>query len=65
MKKIFLSSATLLVAVVAIQLSCSKLTPGRTDYLAPLAPAKTDIDAGSWKACVINGANRICSGRSG
>jgi hypothetical protein len=55
MKKIFLSSATLLIAIVAIQLSCSKLTPGRTDYLAPLAPAKTDIDAGSWKTVLLTG----------
>ncbi|MES2374143.1 MAG: phosphatase PAP2 family protein [Bacteroidota bacterium] len=55
MKKIFLSSATLLIAIVAIQLSCSKLTPGRTDYLAPLAPAKTDIDAGNWKTVLLIG----------
>lgn len=55
MKKIFLSTLIIVVVIIAAQLSCSKVTPGRTDNLPALNPSKTDIDAGSWKTVFLTG----------
>lgn len=56
MKKIFLPSILIIaVAMITGQTSCNKTSLGRTDNIAPLAPAKTDIDAGNWKPVLITG----------
>lgn len=56
MKKIFLSLLLISTGIIAFQLSCSKSeVAGRTDNLPPLAPAKTDIDAGTWKPVLLTG----------
>ena len=39
--------------LVTTQMSCNKTVKGRTDNLAPLTPAKTDIDAGNWKPVLL------------
>lgn len=44
-----------IVTVGVIVLACSKSITGRTDDIAPLAPAKTDIDAGTWKTVLLTG----------
>lgn len=36
-----------------LPVSCSKSISGRTEDLQPLAPAKTDIDAGTWKPVLL------------
>jgi hypothetical protein len=53
MKKIFYWLCILLAAVALLPLSCSKNVTGRTDDLPALNPAKTDIDAGSWKTILL------------
>ena len=57
MKKLILLFIGLITGMVLINLSCSKTINGRTDNLAPLAPLKTDIDAGAWKT--IGRADRL------
>lgn len=53
MRKIFVIVPVILLAVAALPLACSKGISGRTDNLAPLAPAKTDLDAGTWKTVLL------------
>jgi PAP2 superfamily len=55
MKKLIISIFILGAGVIALQLSCSKSVGGRTDNLPPLTPAKTDIDAGTWKPILLTG----------
>ena len=55
MKKLILLFIGLITGMVLINLSCSKTINGRTDNLAPLAPLKTDIDAGAWKTILLAG----------
>lgn len=55
MKKILFATLLIVSAAVVVQVSCSKSVSGRTDVLAPLAPAKTDIDAGLWKPVLLTG----------
>lgn len=53
MKKIVF--VTMLAALsTLIYVSCSKTVSGRTDNSASLAPAKTDIDAGTWKTILLS-----------
>jgi hypothetical protein len=59
MKKILWASVLVISGIVVIQLSCSKSIHGRTDNLAPLAPAKTDIDAGNWKPVLLTAPTDI------
>ncbi len=60
MKKIFLSITVIAsVVMIMVQLSCNKATDGRTDSLAPLTPAKTDIDAGIWKPVLLASATEF------
>ncbi len=40
---------------IVLLFSCAKGINGRTDVLAPLAPAKTDINAGDWKTILLAG----------
>ena len=56
--KLGIAGAVLLVFVVVI-ISCSKSITGRTDDIAPLAPAKTDIDAGTWKPVLLSSATEF------
>ncbi len=42
-----------------LPLSCSKDIEGRTDDIAPLAPAKTDKDAGSWSTILLTSATEF------
>src|SRR5436190_3497308 len=55
MKNIFLLSAVVISAGIFIPLSCSKAIDGRTDDLAALQPAKTDINAGTWTPILLTG----------
>ena len=58
MKKIFL----LILSAVCLSLvytSCSKDIEGRTDNAPALAPAKTDIDAGTWKTILLTTPNEF------
>ena len=55
MKKLFALLIVISAATLVIQLSCNKKVDGRTDDLAPLAPAKTDIDAGTWTPVLLTG----------
>ena len=55
MKRILLATLVIVSCAVFIPLSCSKSVNGRTDELAPLAPSKTDIDAGTWKPVLLTG----------
>lgn len=55
MKKIIIAIAGILTSVVLIQVSCSKSVDGRTDEIPALAPASTDINAGTWKPVLLTG----------
>ena len=57
-KKIGIAGAVLCVLVVVI-ISCSKSISGRTDDIAALMPAKTDIDAGTWKPILLSSATEF------
>ncbi len=53
MKKIIWATCMLTVGLIVMQVSCSKNATGRTDYIPMLNPAKTDINAGSWKTILL------------
>lgn len=55
MKKLFAFILFATAAAFALHVSCNKKVDGRTDDLAPLAPSKTDIDAGLWKPVLLTG----------
>jgi len=55
MKKLVLSLFVVLAGIFLLQVSCSKDVSGRTDGLPPLNPAKTDINAGTWKPILLTG----------
>ncbi|MBC7851361.1 MAG: PA-phosphatase, partial [Chitinophagaceae bacterium] len=57
-KKLALTLGSLCLMVFVIY-SCSKSISNRTDELAALAPAKTDIDAGTWKTILLATPNEI------
>jgi membrane-associated phospholipid phosphatase len=60
MKKILSFIIPMLVITAAtIPFACSKNVSGRTDDLPALQPAKTDIDAGSWKPILLTSANEF------
>lgn len=59
MKKLFIPSMVAVAACIAILFACSKNTNGRTDNLPPLAPAKTDADAGNWKPVLLTSATEF------
>lgn len=47
------------VALVTIVVACSKSISNRTDDIAPLVPAKSDIDAGTWKTVLLTAPNEF------
>ena len=53
MKKILTGISIITIALFIVPLSCSKGISGRTDDLPALAPAKTDVDAGTWKTVLL------------
>lgn len=53
MKKIFLLSAVVICAAIAVISSCSKEVVGRTDNAPALNPAKLDTNAGTWKPILL------------
>lgn len=56
-KLIYISSLLLVTALIFV--ACSKSIEGATDSIAPLAPEKTDIDAGSWKPVLLSSATEF------
>src|SRR5687767_9330813 len=58
-KLLYLAIPALVIATAIIPFSCSKKAAGRTDDLPPLQPAKTDIDAGSWKTILLTSPNEF------
>jgi len=59
MKKLGLFIIVIAAAGLCIPYACSKKVEGRTDNLAPLQPAKTDADAGSWKTVLLASASEF------
>ncbi len=56
MKKILSYNLLILAtAMIVLQFSCAKGISGRTDALAPLNPAKIDLNAGDWKTILLTG----------
>ena len=55
MKKLVVLITIISTVAFCLPLACSKKVDGRTDNLAPLQPAKTDADAGSWKTVLLAG----------
>lgn len=55
MKKKLIAFGATVVTIGIIAIACSKSISGRTDDIAPLTPAKTDIDAGTWKPILLTG----------
>ena len=53
MKRIALFSFTITTATLLLILSCSKNINGRTDDIAALNPARTDLNAGTWKPVLL------------
>lgn len=58
MKNIF-RSILYITGFAAIVVACSKDVTSRTDNVAALQPAKTDIDAGTWKPVLLTAANEF------
>lgn len=59
MKKLFFATLIAGIALIVGQFSCSKDITGRTDNLPPLAPSRTDIDAGAWKPVLLTAPNEF------
>jgi hypothetical protein len=55
MKKLLVLIVLASAMVVVMQMACNKDVANRTDDLPPLAPAKTDIDAGIWMPILLTG----------
>ena len=55
MKKLIFSSIIILSLSVILFVSCSKDVEGRTDNINALNPAKTDLNAGTWKTILLTG----------
>ncbi len=55
MKKIFLFPISIIVLSVILFISCNKDVEGRTDEIPALSPAKTDLNAGTWKPILLTG----------
>lgn len=55
MKKKLVAISAAIVSTALVIIACSKSIDGRTDDIAPLTPAKTDIDAGTWKPVLLTG----------
>ncbi|HEY0680063.1 MAG TPA: phosphatase PAP2 family protein [Chitinophagaceae bacterium] len=53
MKKIFIKIPVVILGIVAFVYSCSKDINERTDNAPALNPAKTDINAGTWKTILL------------
>ncbi|HWB24129.1 MAG TPA: phosphatase PAP2 family protein [Chitinophagaceae bacterium] len=54
MRKIVFYTLSTLTTALALLAGCSKNISGRTDNIAQLNPANTDIDAGSWKPVLLS-----------
>lgn len=54
MKKIFWIFSVIILASLAIFVSCSKSIENSTQNLSPLDPAKTDDNAGTWKTILLS-----------
>ncbi len=59
MKKIALFGFFAVAMAVSLPFGCSKKVEGRTDDLAPLTPAKTDAEAGTWKTVLLTSASEF------
>ncbi|MGB8191618.1 MAG: phosphatase PAP2 family protein [Chitinophagaceae bacterium] len=59
MKRILLYIIIAIAGVVALASSCSKRISERTAGIAPLTPAKTDINAGTWKPILLTSATEF------
>ena len=59
MKKIFAILPVIVIGIICLPLSCSKDISGSTDNLPALAPAKTDIEAGTWKPVLLTSATEF------
>jgi hypothetical protein len=59
MKKLLFLLLPVVAAAIVIPFACSKNITGRTDNLPALQPAKTDIDAGSWKPVLLTSATEF------
>jgi hypothetical protein len=55
MKKLLFNILMISAAALMFVSSCSKSITGATDDLAPLSPAKSDINAGTWKPILLTG----------
>lgn len=59
MKKLISFGIFAVAIAVSVPFACSKKVDGRTDDLAPLQPAKTDAEAGSWKTVLLTSASEF------
>lgn len=55
MKKLGILNTIIVAFCVCLPFACSKKVDGITDNIAPLQPAKTDAEAGSWKPVLLTG----------
>ena len=55
MKKLIFFSIIIISLSVILFVSCSKDVEGRTDNIIALNPAKTDLNAGTWKTILLTG----------
>lgn len=53
MKKLIIITAWLFCSASMLFIACNKEARGRTDNIAPLKPANTDMNAGDWKPVLI------------
>lgn len=59
MKNRLSNSVIFVITIIVLAISCSKSITNRTDDIISLAPAKTDIDAGTWKPVLLTSATEF------
>ncbi len=47
------------ISIWLVQISCSKKISERTDDIGPLVPAKSDINAGTWKTVLLTSPTEV------
>lgn len=54
MRKIFITSVTILAATLTVMIACNKDVEGRTDDIPALNPTDIDADAGTWLPVLLS-----------
>lgn len=59
MRKSFYIAGSVIVFLLALQISCNKDVDGRTENIPPLKPDKLDLNAGTWKPVLLTAPDEV------